>query len=375
MTRVMARWPVLLAGCCAAGPAVFLACTERVVLEPQASLDHDDGGANDRPAKDNRMADRPGDGNPCDEIRRTISYRAESPSVIVSLDRSMSMRTRFGDTTRLAAAQQGLKSIVKPYQETVLFGYEDFPGDQGKCGADGCCASPVEVFPGPNTASAIEHAMSCDGPGPGSMDGCAQTSDQSPSFDALRRCREVYDLLENIAGKSRYVLLITDGDPSCSSRTLNPSPCERAVAEVAKLATAGVKTLIVGVSDDVGSTTCLDRMAQAGGGPKTAAPYYFPASDPAALKQQLAAMLITITSQACHVTLRTSPSDPGKVAISYDGLPVPRDSAHREGWDFDAGSQTKITFYGNWCSRVMTSGDALEVTEPCANCPAAHGCK
>ncbi len=357
------------------------ACTERIALRPGAVEADAATGAEDAAASPPLVDDtdaalsRDGrvDASGCSESYRSASYRPGTAPVILSVDRSFSMFGKFGDTTRFAATQQTLRSAIKAFQGSVHFGYQEFPGLRGQCGANVCCAGPLEVFPGPNSYQAIDRAMRCDSV----SSGCFDPGLDSPSFDALKKLREFYETLDTGDTPNRYIWLITDGDPSCQWDRMGggPGACDRAIAEISTLARMGVKTLVVGVSDGAKNTTCLERMALAGNAPGPAAPFYYPAIDEAQLRQQLNDLARKMAQDACHITLRTSPANVDRVNVSLDGRVLPRDPSRKEGWNFDPDSRVGITFHGSACEKIQGSSVRIEVSAACSICPGLSGCR
>ena len=101
------RWIVLF------GLALpFGACRQTVVFDQTGS----DGGGS-------------GDGGPICLGETPMGFDLAIPEVIVALDRSAGMNTRFGDTsTPLAASRAALDQFATQYQKVVTFGLVEFPG-------------------------------------------------------------------------------------------------------------------------------------------------------------------------------------------------------------------------------------------------------
>ncbi len=317
---------------------------------------------------------RPGDGyraeSPaCAESVRRVPVEWERPSVIIGMDRSTSMTSRWGTGTRLAAAQQALLAMARTYQGAVQFGYEEFPGVRSACGASGgCCASPVILGPGPNHAAALEKAMKCDNP----ATGCMETGTETPTADALKRCR---DFLDGVDGP-RYVLLVTDGDPSCTDRGTG-NPCDRTLGEVSNLAGKGIKTIVLGLSGSAKATTCLERMAQTGGANRMGIPSYYPAYDDKELQQSLTEIIGGLAARACRLTARSPIGSPDRIVVSLDGKAVPHDPTRVDGWSYEAtpGSM-RIVVSGSWCEKIKTSQVAeVEVMARCSLCAGPAMCR
>lgn len=322
-----------------------------------ASAEPDTAFERPRFAFDAALGDRPGFDAPaplsellmCVEGFTEASFRIESAVLVVSVDRTLSMYTKLGDRSRLGAVQAALKTLIGIHQGAIQIGYEEFPSVRPACGTATCCAGIVTLYRGPNQVQAIERDMSCDSP----MPGCAETSEITPTDDALRRSRGLLGFFDGVS--DRYVLAITDGDPSCPADRTAQASCDRTLAEVSSLTVNRIKTYVVGVSDAVKTTTCLDKMAVAGGMARATAPFYYAAEDEPELRQQLQDIFAAVSARACHISLYTMPPNPDKVAVLIDGRRVPRDPTRTEGWTFDPDSSLKLTVYGSWCDRIRNS--------------------
>jgi len=48
-----------------------------------------------------------------------------------------------------------------------------------------------------------------------------------------------------------------------------------------------------------------------------------------------------------------APPDPNMVRVTANGMIVPRDSAHMNGWDYGP-NNLSIIFYGSWCNQLQS---------------------
>ena len=92
------------------------ACRQTIVLDQH--VDGGGGGADSGPGLCTGMP---------------LDFTPESPEVIVALDRSLGMGTRFGDSTVLAAARDAIDEHAMRYQNVIRFGYVEFPGAGNSC--------------------------------------------------------------------------------------------------------------------------------------------------------------------------------------------------------------------------------------------------
>ena len=211
-----------------------------------------------------------GQSNGCIEKISLVS-QPRRVEVLILLDRSGSMGLTYGGGTRFQAASDALVSLVSDYAGTVQFGFASFPAENG-CAvsvSDGCCVSPpiVPVVGG----GTVEVAMA--------LRSATPLGGNTPTALALEFARQHFaGFVDGVS--ERFVLLVTDGDPSCSLGGLFAansamdggglaSACQDALESVGYLVAAGIKVPIVTVglgpaSGVVGDAACLDILSHAG---------------------------------------------------------------------------------------------------------------
>jgi hypothetical protein len=211
----------------------------------------------------------------------------------------------------------------------------------------------------------------------------------TPTALALQHARKYYsDLGDRVA--DRYVLLATDGLPSCTllgalsaSQPANtdgglPSACLDALAQVQALVKDGIKVVVLAVGvelndDPAGPPECLDRMAQAG-----QMPYYSAASPDhlqAAIEQIFGGVDGGVERTSCSLVLDPPPASPELVSVYLDGQEIPQNPDI--GWDFDIPGDTRhIRIFGEYCDRIQhfrySSIQARYGCKPCSepgSCP------
>jgi len=271
------------------------------------------------------------------------------PEVILMVDRSSAMQTAFGNnSTRLAATLATLKSLI-PANPAVRFGYGQLPttslngcGPGGPGGGDACCAGDIYP-PSPTSFSVFD----------GFIQGCDKApcgSNQRPIGDALMRCRSAYDQDPNA---DRYVVLVTGGEPNCTSDST--SPCSDAQNEAARLSNAGIRTYVVAVGDELASDKCLNDLAVAGNRPRGGPQSYYLATAPADLTSSLSTIIHDeIARDACTFDVFMPNGGTDKLTVYFNGNPLPQSFAN--GWNFDNGNMFRITLYGDACENYIDGG-------------------
>lgn len=348
----------------AAASVALGACQQLVMLENHGADGGGGGGAPpvDGPAPSNDGRDSPGglggdggqtNGTDLREDRSCTGSQFHDVSrvkvyTIVSFDRSSSMSTPFGEGTRLSVGQQALREAIRPYQNAVRFGYNEFPGNTTTCTAAlGCCAGNV-LIPVEGNADSIERKMAdCE-----NRPGTCITAATAPIAEALTRCRSAF---ANTSSGDRYILLVTDSEPSCPRGRDMMSACEDASSEAGDLNNnSSIKTIVVGVGDEVAHSDCLNDIASAGGAPRPGNPMqqFYPARDSTSLKTYIGEIIRNMAKRTCQLDVLEIPDDPERVSLYFAGREIPRDRANRNGWNFDGA--IKITVYGAHCEMLQS---------------------
>jgi hypothetical protein len=365
-----------------AAAAPGLSCTERVRLlaaeaadaeEPSPPPPEDAAAPADRrleidtpPAPRDAEVEAP----KCDEFTQNVRLEFENPEVVIALDRSFSMFAhKPGEKTWQQWAKQEVSSYVRANEGAIAFGYEEFPGRATCDQMSACCGSRVLVPPYLNSHWQIEHEWKCDG-----TPGCYETTVESPSGDALSRIRAFYDR-EPDPALDRFVLVITDGSPSCA---VNPHECDDAGRQAARLfSMGGIKTLVLPIGDEAKKSACLEAVAVMG---QTRAPGAtdFPAVlDPGQLGAQLKKAMAPIEERACRYLLRGSIGDRDKLTVTVNYMPLARDPAHKEGWDFDPTGTPEIQLFGSACKKLKCNeidSRAVKAQMVCMQCGSTITC-
>ena len=317
-----------------------------------------DGGA-DRPSAPS--ADGPvHEAEPLCTTDAAVSLNPADVDVLLVFDGSESMGIGFGSGTRYSVLADVLSTLVDTYQSRIRFGFAQFPGVDGLCPGQtvaGCCAGPPLVEVAPGNGAAVQEALKNLLPPAGS----------TPTASALLKAHEYYLGLDDGVVDHRYVLLATDGLPSCTlsgeistSQTAGgdePTACQDAVAQVNALADDGIKVVVLAVGaapndDPAGPPDCLDQMAQAGRMPRSlTGPGYYSAASPEYLEQTLEQIFGGVERTSCLIELIPPPTSQAQVSVSLDDQEIPKNRDN--GWGFDPPDGTRrIRIFGEYCSRI-----------------------
>jgi hypothetical protein len=344
------------------------------------------GDSADAGARDFGLGDLPGDGAPgrplCEEVQE-LPFDPIAVEVMLVFDRSESMAVAFGDGTRQGALADLLRGLVPGYQDRISFGFQVFPS-RGGCPAGyvrGCCAEPPSVGVGLRNAPAVLAAI----------DQVAPVEGNTPTAEALRLARRYLATVRK-TNVQRYVLLATDGKPSCNGQGQLDDPrtgpdggplgaaCSDALAETEALVSDDVKVIVLGIGAELAGgadegAACLDQLARRGGAARVdGPPAYHTAEHPEALERSLRAIFGATVSRPCLVELQKTPADRAGVRVLFDGEEVPRNRVN--GWDFEGPSDPtdrasrRLMLFGEACRRVdrfQVSRVQVQYGCPCEN--------
>lgn len=354
-------------------PLLAVACTEQVPLlsaspDPGEPSPRSDAGVfAPADAREREVAEYR-----CHEMTQHVRLESRNPEVVIALDRSYSMfEGRRYNRSWWEAVKQELGAYMKNNEGGMMFGYEEFPARAACDRMTGCCGSRVLVPPLLNSAWEVERKLRCDS----LADGCYNTTTHAPGADALAAIRHFYEN-EPDPEPDRFVLLITDKDPSCPN---DPDHCQEAGVQAAKLfSMGGVKTIVLGLGEQTRTSACLETVAIAGQ-TREQGPTPFPwAAEPAQIKDQLARAMAPVEARTCRFTLRSELESWQKLSVTVNYAPLPRDPSHKEGWDFVSPGTPEIQLYGSACTRLKCAQlehRAVRASVECTQCGSIVSCQ
>lgn len=276
--------------------------------------------------------------------------------ILIVLDRSGSMKEiptgGVAGTSKWDLVVPGLNEVVTATNASVSWGLKVFPEGAGMSCAAGNVTDDIPVAVAANNATAVAAEITATTP-----DG-----NGTPTGDAINAAVTYLKTLNDTNPK--FILLATDGEPSCVGTSNNAARSRTfAVKAVTDAATAGIKTVVVGVATTkADATNALNDMAVAGqmarvDSDPTATKYYL-----ASTKDELVKSLQQITGQvsSCVFNLTSTPPDPDNIAVKINGQKAPRDPAHTNGWDYMGTGYKQVEVFGQWCDQLKAA-DANKV--------------
>lgn len=323
-----------------------------------------------------------GGSGPVENCQATEVPGTRTPAdILIVLDRSGSME----DSGKWPAATGALESMLSTADPELGMGFLRFPE-----GSTSPCANPLDLIcttdfectdisdtpnvpvgPLKETKNLIQDAIASTGPNGG-----------TPTLWALRKAYKY--MAERETNNDRYVLLVTDGDPT--THTVLPGFGDFAVAcgEIPELAkaptearkgTPSVRTFVIGAPGVSSSgQEVLSGIAQNGGtcrpgGSASAKTCHYQIGS-SNFQDALAKTLEDITASVTNCTYSLpTPSggavDPDKVNVvvkSSDGdTKIFKDVSHEDGWDYTDDSKTKVQVYGPQCEAIKAKKEDATV--------------
>lgn len=339
----------------------------------------------------NLMGGMTGGNDPVCQAKEQPGQRVPA-NLLIILDRSGSMQ----DGGKWSAAVGALNTMVDtaaPDLKVGLLRYPENTPNPNMCNPfDICTFLPcqldhectdiakqpnVPVGPLSQTRDQIKNIVSITDPNGG-----------TPTRWALKRG---WEYMKNLGGEGdKFVLLVTDGEPTTASAPIGCSPaagleCGQ-LSDIAKettdarTGTPSVRSFVIGAPGTESSQEVLSGIAQNGG---TCRPGGSPANltchyqiGSANFEKDLADTLKAITGSVSNCTYNVpTPEnemvDPDKVNViitTSDGeQTIGKDSTHQNGWDYTDDSKSKIQIYGAPCDAINQG--------PSASVKIALGCQ
>lgn len=309
--------------------------------------DEADARPGDRP--DARPPGDPADAMSCGQQTEPIEVvnLGDPPDLLIVLDRSGSMSSPIPTfppdfTPKWTIMRDALNQLAGTHENNIRFGLLEFPTNED-CAVDGGTAVrvPIDLGQAPEIAGYFSNRSA---------------GGNTPAQLGLSAALTHYNGIPvNAAG--RYVLFATDGEPNCSAG----DAAAETVAAVTALASAGIKSYVLGFGGGFADDSVLDDSALAGQVPRPGGPpHYYAANSAAELEAVLDQIAGGIIVPSCSYELASAPPDPDNVTVTLNGQVVPRSTAHTNGWDYYPDSMT-ITFFGSYCDAIE-SGAITEVS-------------
>lgn len=296
-----------------------------------------------------------------------------NPNILIVLDASGSMNEDSsnmncgggmgmmsmgcGANSKWALLTPALTQVVRDTQATVNWGLKLFADAQGSCGVN---PNTVAVPVGANTGDMIASVIT------GRTDpmGNVTMGSSTPTRRAMNAAVTYFGTVTE--PNPKYIVLATDGQPNCMGTSNNQNDdTPAAIMSVTAARMANIPTFVVGISAPPGAARdALNMMAVEGGLPRAGDPQYYPVANAAEFTAVLNT-LVTIAA-SCVFPVPPPPTNDGttnrsNIYVRADGVDIPRDQTHMNGWDYTDGTMMSVTLYGPACDSVM-AGTTMNVS-------------
>ncbi len=286
--------------------------------------------------------------------------------VLLVLDRSASMEDppdgSSSTTSKWDLVVPAVNEVIAQTGSHVSWGLKSFPEGEGSECVAGSVTSKVDVAIADADAAEVVAQVTATTP----------KGNGTPTGDAISAAVTYLQGVSN--GHKKYLLLATDGEPSCAGTTKDSTKARPyAVKAVAAALSAGSPTYVVGVATTKATASqALNDMATAGGvatggGNPLATRYYL-----ASTKADLVAALQTITGdvqKTCVFNLDPPPPAPDFIAVKVSGTAIARDPNSQEGWQYTNAAHTALEVYGAACTTIQSMADKVEIIYGCLGVP------
>jgi hypothetical protein len=255
-----------------------------------------------------------------------------------------------GPVDRWTPSVAAVTTLTKQFDQDVSFGLMTFPAASNECGP-----GDLKVPIGLGTSAEIEQVLQNTQPGGG-----------TPTGETLQAALKLFE--ENPTGADtvapvRYVLLVTDGQPTCpnsnggSNRQQSLDADKRFTLDALDaLRDNGIKTFVVGYDAELDDrlANALTEFAQHGGTDD-----YFPVQN----EQSLIDAFKSISEKVitCAFEFKKDVTDPALVHVTLDGVTLAPNQPN--GWTIDG---NVVTVQGESCAKLQgTQGHAVEIVMEC----------
>jgi hypothetical protein len=289
-----------------------------------------------------------------------------APDILILLDRSGSMNENSsnmmcggqgcGAESKWALMIPAITQVVSDTDTDVNWGLKFFPDSNASvCNVTTNAAVPIAPGNGAAITTAIMAATSANG---GVM-GFNGTPTRSGTAGAVSYMQTLTNM------NPKFILLATDGVPTCLNNSAGGDDSAGAVTAVEAARTAGFQTFVVGISTTSATADAtLSSMATAGGLPRAGTPTYYPVTSATDLADAIRTLIGVAAT--CTFQIGPPPTDDGstslaKINVFGDGVEIMRDTSRTNGYDYTDASMNSIEVHGPLCEQIM-SGTIHDVT-------------
>lgn len=299
--------------------------------------------------------DGTGDGECADiELNATPSV----PTVIMVVDRSLSMNYGFDGSTRWNTLRSALldsnTGLIHDLQDSVRFGLAMFTSSPGSWNHSGECPAIASVSPAMDNFASIENAY-----------GSAEPLGGTPTGESINAIVDNLTANPPPATGPTVLILATDGEPNDCAHQSNLSGIGRpaAIAAVQRAYSRGFRTYVIGIDREI-APEHLQDVANAGVGATDLDAPYWVAGDDAGLKDAL--HQIVGDQLSCEFALHGSvtPGEECNGEVTLNSAPLACNGV--DGWELV--NDHTIRLQGAACNQLKAGGPiAVHASFPCSS--------
>jgi hypothetical protein len=326
---------------------------------------------------DGGVATPTGEGGPsCGE--QTVPIAPREPEVLLVLDQSASMT----ENEIWSFVREAVLEAIQGTEAGIKWGLSLYPLITSSQTA--CIPASLPTLQSPSNAPAIRNFAAIEPNVPAVAEG-----DGTPTDTAIAMAKDY--LLALGTPNPKYIVLATDGEPSCAGDEKDSSNAQAAaIAAITAANQAGIPTFVIGASpaDKLTNLSRLTALAEAGGMAKPHTPCpagakksecsapeffgFYPATDKAELLAVFQSIVGTLNT--CQIQLDTVPPNPDLVAVAITDAQGQRVAIYPSGagadaagaWTYTDGSHTGIQVSGQACQTIARgAGGKVDIWYGC----------
>ena len=302
---------------------------------------------------------------------QTFNVNRKPVELFLVLDKSASMEdgadgnsSSASNPSKWSQLIPALTTTINQADKTISWGMKAFPEKgSGSCKNDTVTAK-IDVQIAKSNAATLSAAVTA----------LVDDGDGTPTGAAIRVATRYLTQLSMTDDSRKYILLATDGEPSCAgdmgALTADSTAARTdSVAAVTAAATAGFHTFVVGVATTkANDAMTLNQLAIAGLEPSSdtrpGATRFYLANNQQQLTTTLEGIVNPVASN-CVFPLSSPPPVPDNIAVKVDGNKTPQDTSHAQGWDYTDPAYTAVQVYGAACDEIKNNGNMVEIIFGC----------
>jgi len=295
-----------------------------------------------------------GSGDPFTECARPQPANALPPNFLIVLDTSATMNSLAcaagcGSASRWGIAVDAINATTGV--SLANWGLDLFADATNLCGTIDAVGVPF----GPGAAQQIATALAMRTTFGGDM--------ANPSYRPTRNAIAAatgYLAGQTTANRS-FIVLVTTGVPGCAAGAGDPltDDSTATVQAITYAFNSGFQTFVVGLGTlDEAAQASLANMAAAGGGTLGAAGHRGYLAVTSSVDLQSALRSLASDNEGCTFEIPPPPNDFARrdsIIVSMNGLELPRDTTHADGWDYVDARFTSIELYGPACNAAKVN--------------------